>query len=89
MNEKPRYTEIPPTRVGGYDRATLVMALAAITTIVAALAALLTVGYSAPSTAGDAAPGAHVYQDCMICRSLDKNDIGSKHGPSNATVGTR
>jgi cytochrome c len=45
-----------------------------------ALAAMLAVGHSAPSFAsGDAARGAKVYQDCMICHSLDKNEIGPKH----------
>lgn len=29
--------------------------------------------------AGDAARGAKVYQDCMICHSLDQNEIGPRH----------
>ena len=45
-----------------------------------ALAAMLTVQHTAPSFAsGDAAHGAKVYQDCMICHSLDENEIGPKH----------
>jgi cytochrome c len=38
------------------------------------------VAHSAPSFAsGDVAHGETVYQDCMICHSLDKNEIGPKH----------
>ena len=59
-----------PTRNGGCNRATLVMALAA----------MLAAGQSAPSFAsGNAAHGEKVYQDCMVCHSLDKNEIGPKH----------
>ena len=59
-----------PTRTGGCNRAT----------IVTALAAMLAAGQSAPSFAsGDAAQGEKVYQDCMVCHSLDKNEIGPKH----------
>lgn len=29
--------------------------------------------------AGDAARGAKVYQDCMLCHSLDRNEIGPRH----------
>jgi cytochrome c len=55
---------------GGYNRAVVMMALAA----------MLAVQPAAPSFAsGDAAHGAKVYQDCMICHSLDKNEIGPKH----------
>jgi cytochrome c len=55
---------------GGYNRAVVMMALAA----------MLAVPPAAPSFAsGDAAHGAKVYQDCMICHSLDKNEIGPKH----------
>jgi cytochrome c len=57
-------------RADGCNRATIVMALAA----------MLAVEQSTPSfAAGDAAHGAKVYQDCMICHSLDKNEIGPKH----------
>jgi cytochrome c len=57
-------------RTGGCNRAAVMMALAA----------MLTVQHTAPSFAsGDAAHGAKVYQDCMICHSLDKNEIGPKH----------
>jgi cytochrome c len=45
-----------------------------------ALAAVLAVGQPLPSlAAGDAARGAKVYQDCMICHSLDQNEIGPRH----------
>jgi cytochrome c len=57
-------------RVGGYNRVTIAVALAV----------MLAVGHSAPSFAsGDAAHGAKVYQDCMLCHSLDKNEIGPQH----------
>jgi cytochrome c len=57
-------------RVGGHNRVTIAMALAV----------MLAVGHSAPSFAsGDAAHGAKVYQDCMLCHSLDKNEIGPQH----------
>jgi len=57
-------------RVGGRNRATVVLALAAV----------VAVGHSAPSFASeDAVHGAKVYQDCMICHSLDKNEIGPRH----------
>jgi cytochrome c len=56
--------------VGGRDRVTIAMALAV----------MLAAGHSAPSfAAGDAAHGAKVYQDCMLCHSLDKNEIGPRH----------
>jgi cytochrome c len=47
---------------------------------VVALAATLAAGHSAPGfAAGDPAHGAKVYQDCMICHSIDKNEIGPRH----------
>jgi cytochrome c len=50
------------------------------TSFVTVLATLLVVWDAAPSFAsGDAAHGAKVYQDCMICHSLDKNEIGPLH----------
>lgn len=57
-------------RIGGRNRAT----------VMTALAALLASWQPAPGlAAGDAAHGAKVYQDCMICHSLDRNEIGPKH----------
>jgi cytochrome c len=57
-------------RTAGCNRAPVMMALAA----------MLAVQHAAPSFAsGDAAHGAKVYQDCTICHSLDKNEIGPKH----------
>jgi cytochrome c len=57
-------------RFGGCGRASFV----------AVLATMLAVQHAAPSFAsGDAAHGAKVYQDCMICHSLDKNEIGPMH----------
>src|ERR1700676_5731644 len=45
-----------------------------------ALAVVLAVGHPAPSlAAGDAAHGATIYRDCMICHSLDMNSIGPRH----------
>lgn len=45
-----------------------------------AMAVVLAVAYSAPSfAAGDAARGATVYRQCMICHALDKNGIGPSH----------
>ena len=80
MDVKFGRAESSRARVGGCDRATIAVALAAIATIVTALAAMLVTGHSAPSLAvGDAAHGAQVYQDCMICHSLDKNEIGPRH----------
>ena len=50
------------------------------TAIVTALAAMLAAGHSAPGFAsGDVVHGAEVYRDCMICHSLDKNEIGPSH----------
>ena len=57
-------------RVGGENRAINVMALAMI----------LAVGHLTPSFAsGDAAHGATIYRECMICHSLDKNGIAPRH----------
>ena len=57
-------------RFGGRGRASFV----------AVLATMLAVQHAAPSFAsGDAAHGAKVYRDCMICHSLDKNEIGPMH----------
>jgi cytochrome c len=48
--------------------------------VLLALAAVLAIEHPAPSlAAGDAARGAKVYQDCMICHSLDQNEIGPRH----------
>jgi cytochrome c len=45
-----------------------------------AMAVVLVVANAAPSfAAGDAAHGATVYRQCMICHSLDKNGIGPTH----------
>jgi cytochrome c len=45
-----------------------------------ALVVVLAVGHPRLSFAsGDAAHGATIYHDCMICHSLDKNSIGPKH----------
>jgi cytochrome c len=64
----------------GTARATIAMALAAVTTTMIALSVTLLVAHSAPALApGDATHGAEVYQDCMICHSLDKNEIGPRH----------
>ena len=63
-------TESLRIRLGGHGRAT----------IVAAVTAILSAVHSASSfAAGDVAHGAKVYQDCMICHSLDKNEIGPRH----------
>jgi cytochrome c len=61
-------TERPRVRVGGLNRA------------IGAMAVVLAVAHSAPSfAAGDAAHGATVYRQCMICHALDKNGIGPSH----------
>jgi cytochrome c len=61
-------TESPRWRIGGLNRAA------------SAMAVLLAVAHSAPGfAAGDAAHGATVYRQCMICHSLDKNGIGPNH----------
>jgi cytochrome c len=64
------------------------------TTAALALPVAVAVGYSAAmilafviaaghpaksSTLGNVAHGATVYQECMICHSLDKNGIGPRH----------
>jgi cytochrome c len=60
--------ESPRVRVGWLNRVAGVMAV------------VLMVAHSAPSfAAGDAAHGATVYRQCMICHSLDKNGIGPSH----------
>jgi cytochrome c len=44
------------------------------------LAAVLAIGYPTSGFAsGDAAHGATIYHECMICHSLDKNEIGPRH----------
>jgi cytochrome c len=64
------YSERAQARFGGRGRASFVTALAT----------MLVAQHAAPSFAsGDAAHGAKVYQDCMICHSLDKNEIGPMH----------
>ena len=64
------YSERAQARFGGRGRASFVTALAT----------MLVAQHVAPSFAsGDAAHGAKVYQDCMICHSLDKNEIGPMH----------
>src|SRR5580658_3951213 len=61
-------TESARGRVGGLRRRA------------SAMAVVLAVAHSAPSfAAGDAAHGATVYRQCMICHSLDKNSIGPNH----------
>jgi cytochrome c len=45
----------------------------------AGFALLAIVGPVPGLAAGDAAQGAKVYQSCMICHSLDKNEIGPRH----------
>jgi cytochrome c len=48
--------------------------------VASAMAVVLVLAHSAPSyAAGDAAHGATVYHQCMICHSLDKNGIGPSH----------
>ena len=48
--------------------------------IMLAGAAALALAHAAPGlAAGDAARGAKVYQDCMICHALDQNEIGPRH----------
>jgi cytochrome c len=70
MPLKSGYNERPLARFGACGRAGFVTVLAA----------MLALQHAAPSFAsGDAAHGAKVYQDCMICHSLDKNEIGPMH----------
>lgn len=58
------------TRIREHNAALAVTALAAPLTIVQPMPAL---------AAGDAGHGAKVYQDCMLCHSLDKNEFGPRH----------
>jgi cytochrome c len=61
-------TASPRLRLGGLNRAA------------GAMAVVLAVAHAAPSfAAGDAAHGAMVYRQCMICHSLDKNGVGPSH----------
>ena len=61
-------TECARGRVGGLKRG------------VSAMAVVLMVAHATPSfAAGDAAHGATVYRQCMICHALDKNGIGPSH----------
>jgi len=71
-------------RVCGSNRTTGAVMLAVVLAVgypaAMALAFLLAVEYPARSLAlGDVAHGAKIYQECMICHSLDKNSIGPKH----------
>ena len=70
MQVKSGRTERPLVRIGGRARASLVMALAAM---------LVSQHAGRSFAAGDAGRGAKIYQDCMICHSLDKNEIGPRH----------
>jgi cytochrome c len=48
--------------------------------VVTALAAPLAMAHSVPAgAAGNVEHGAKVYQDCMLCHSLDKNEVGPRH----------
>jgi cytochrome c len=48
--------------------------------IMLAGAVALALAHAAPGlAAGDAARGETVYRDCMICHSLDRNEIGPMH----------
>jgi cytochrome c len=68
MDPETGSTEIPRLRPGGLNRAACAMAV------------VLVVAHSAPSfAAGDAAHGATVYRQRMICHSLDKNGVGPSH----------
>jgi cytochrome c len=70
MDTKVGNPESLPTRAGGPNRATNAIALAVV----------LAVGQPAPSFAsGDATHGATIYHQCMICHSIDKNEIGPRH----------
>ena len=61
-------TECARGRVGGLKRG------------VSAMAVVLMVAHATPSfAAGNAAHGATVYRQCMICHALDKNGIGPSH----------
>jgi cytochrome c len=60
----------PPARADGRRPAYVLLALAWV----------LAIAHPSPSlAAGNAARGAKVYQDCMICHSLDQNEIGPRH----------
>jgi cytochrome c len=72
------------TRDCGPNRTTGAMTLAVMLAVgypaAMAIAFLLAVEYPAHSFApGDAAHGATIYHECMICHSLDKNGIGPRH----------
>jgi cytochrome c len=70
MQVKFGHHERPLGRIGGRGR----------TSYVTALAAVLAVQHAGPGLAsGDAARGSKIYQDCMFCHSLDKNEIGPRH----------
>jgi cytochrome c len=48
--------------------------------ILLAVAGVLAIAHPKPGlAAGDVARGAKVYQDCMICHALDRNEIGPRH----------
>jgi cytochrome c len=70
--------DLEPNRTTG--AMTLAVVLAVGYPVAMALAFLLAVEHPAHSLAsGDAAHGATIYQECMICHSLDKNGIGPRH----------
>jgi cytochrome c len=46
---------------------------------IATALALLAIAPAPSRAAGDAAHGAEVYRDCMLCHSLDRNEIGPRH----------
>jgi cytochrome c len=70
MDLKVASTESLRPRVGGPNRAVRAIAVAVV----------LAAAHSTSSfAAGDAAHGATVYHQCMICHSLDKNGIGPSH----------
>ena len=71
MARKGGWSESVCARAGGSNRMASAMMLAVV----------LAGGQSMPSfAAGDAAHGATVYQQCMICHSLTANGIGPRHG---------
>jgi cytochrome c len=60
----------PRSHISGRHRASALLGLAG----------LLAIAHPVPGVAaGDAARGAKVYQDCMICHALDQNEIGPRH----------
>ncbi len=69
MTANPRSTATPRARTHRCNRA----ALSALFMLIA------TLHPSSGRAAGDAARGAKVYQDCMLCHSLDQNEIGPRH----------